>query len=178
MANRSKQKGKEFEEYVASLIRKKWNLKKYECHRALSSGTYKVDYSDIVFNPDNFKRPHLVIECKKRGRNEFTYNTLIYPQGLIRPWIKQLNSAVVKYKKHFEVEPLPLLVMATDKMHPLVLIDTCYLKDLKVNPQRWNLQISEDQILLSEFFYRIGEKQSFYGIPLQDFLTKWHLISR
>ena len=178
MANRSKQKGKEFEEYVASLIRKKWKLKKYECHRALSSGTYKVDYSDIVFNPDDFKRPHLVIECKKRGRKEFTYNTLLYPQSLIRPWIKQLNNAVAKYKKHFEVEPLPLLVIATDKMQPLVLVDTFYLRDLKVNPQRWNLQVLEEYNLPSEFLYRLDEKTSFYGVPLQDFLTKWQLIPR
>jgi len=125
MGNKSKDKGKRFEERVARIFRECWNLKKYECHRALSSGTYQVDYSDIVFSPETIERPHLIVECKIRASisaNQlltFTSDTQEF-----KSWMKQLDQSSEKYFKHFKVYPVPILVFAVNNMRPLVILDS------------------------------------------------------
>jgi len=164
MSNKSKGKGKRFEEYVAKIFREKWNLKKHECHRALSSGTYKVDYSDIVFNPDEYRRPHLIVECKKRA--SLPANQLLTFSTEFDNWIEQLNKAANKYQEYFDIYPLKLLVFSVDRMRPLVVIDKSQLT--KSYLKQRNLKLNKDITKLNYYI----KYDNYYSTWLDIFLTE------
>jgi len=161
--NKSKNKGKAFEERVAKIFRECWNLSKHECHRALSSGTYQVDYSDIVFSPETIKRPHLVVECKKRAH--LPANQLLSFPNELKVWINQLEESVQKYFSHFQVYPLPLIVFAINNMKPLVIVNKKELERVKNEP-KLNLTLAKS---ITELDFYIVNK-NFVATWLEDFL--------
>jgi len=157
--NRSKNKGKQFEERVAKIFRECWNLKKHECHRALSSGTYQVDYSDIVFSPDTIKRPHLIVECKKRSR--VSANQLLTFTSELKDWVNQLEVASHKYYEHFGVFPFPMIVFATNNMRPLAIVNIDHLN-----------RIPDFSNLLNLYLPKRPESLPFY-IVNNDYIGTW-----
>ena len=146
MANRNKQRGKQFENRVAEIIRRKWNLTRKECHRALSSGTFRTDFSDIEIMPFEYKMPYIIIECKYRKPNTLTYRKFINPDRLLEDWYEQITIAGYKFAEEFGKFPLRLIVYGIPNVMPMVALFDPDWSDLLMYPERYNLQVDEKKI--------------------------------
>jgi len=163
--NKSKNKGKQFEERVAKIFRECWHLSKHECHRALSSGTYQVDYSDIVFSPETIERPHLIVECKKR--KSVPANQLLTFTSEFNNWLEQVEEASEKYFQHFQVYPVSLIVFAVNNMRPIVIVDQELLSLIPSKPE-FNLYLIKHPTSLN--FYIVNN--NYIGTWLDLFLNE------
>ena len=135
--NKNKQRGKRFENKIADIIRKCWNLKRDECHRAQSSGTFKSDYSDIIIRPFEYKLPHIIIECKYR--KNLTPNKLLQPGNVLDSFYKQVSDASIKYMSEYDVAPLCSVVYASPNMYPIMSITEDDFVNLQQNSEQYNL---------------------------------------
>jgi hypothetical protein len=179
MANRSKQKGKRFESRVAELIREKWKLSKDECHRAQSSGTFEVDYSDIIIRPRDYKQPHVIIECKYRNPKTLTYSKVINPATFLDKVNNQLLQAKEKYRADYGITPIGLMVYASAYMPIMVAMTYEDYLGIKNVPD-YNLRYhSIDEDLLSVISYvRSDSGNSYVVMLLEEFLDLIGLIPR
>ena len=103
--SKAKRKGKWFESTVASMIAEAFSLTKNECHRATVSGITSWEYGDIYI-----RDMPLIVECKYHSTLDMRH--LLQINNMVKKWWDQLQAAVEKYKKDFNVEPLPLLVVS------------------------------------------------------------------
>ena len=171
MANKSKQKGKRFESRVAEIFRKKWNLSKDECYRAQSSGTFEVDYSDIIIRPRKYMQPHIVVECKYRNPKTLTYSRVINPANFLDKVNLQLKKSKEKYRADYGITPIGLIVYSSNYMPIMVAMTYEDYLGIKNVPD-YNLRYhSIDEDLLSVISYVKSDKDNSYVVMLlEEFL--------
>ena len=169
--NKYKNIGKRFEERVSEYFRKGWGLPPTAIHRALSSGTYKVDFSDIVFT--NFERwgyytPNLVVECKRRKSIPLNkYITLEISE--IPKWLSQLNDGKSKFSNQFGINTdnvLGILVVGIPNLEPFVVITTADLEYLRENSEKYNLTFNPNLT----FPYVVNPQLDVVGFKITHFL--------
>jgi len=153
--NRNKERGKRFENKIANVIRECWGLRKDECHRAQSSGTFTSDYSDIIIRPFEYKLPHIIIECKYRNSKTLTYNKLLNPGNLLDKFYEQIDEAGYKYLEEYETTPLKLITYGTPNMRPIVAIEETEFLHLQQYPETYNLQYHSNMFNTLTLFMKV-----------------------
>jgi Holliday junction resolvase len=120
MTNTQKERGKYFERKIVDSIRKTFELKKFECQRASSSGTGEFEFGDIFFN-DPEKFPY-IFECKFGYNWEFsTFFPSVSKQ--ILNFLKEAFEAGEKYKIKIKQDPkLICVVLAKPHYKPLGIV--------------------------------------------------------
>lgn len=120
MTNIQKERGKYFERRIVDSIRKTFELKKFECQRASSSGTGEFEFGDIFFN-DPEKYP-FIIECKFGYNWEFS---TFFPETnkIVLKFLEEAFEAGLKYKAKINKDPeLICVVLAKPHHKPLCIV--------------------------------------------------------
>ncbi len=120
MTNKQKERGKYFERKIVESIRKTFELKKFECQRASSSGTGEFEFGDIFFS-DPEKHPY-IFECKFGYNWEFS-TFFPYVSKQILNFLKEAFAAGEKYKLKIKQDPkLICVVLAKPHYKPLAIV--------------------------------------------------------
>ncbi len=130
MTNKQKERGKYFERKIVDTIREAFQLKKYECQRASSSGTGEFEFGDIFFN-DPEKYPY-VFECK--FGYDWELNTF-FPETntIILKFLEEAFMAGLKYRNKINKDPqLICVVLAKPRYKPLCIVPRCIAIDKPV----------------------------------------------
>jgi len=123
--SKSKDKGKYFEDKIASITREILHLRPHECKRCLASGNEAFEYGDVYFSdPEKFS---FVFECK--FHEDWTFSS-IFPvlSGKMLGFLHEVFPPRVKYRNYFGRDPFLSCVVFSKAYMPIycLTIDPVY----------------------------------------------------
>lgn len=120
---KSKAKGKRFENEIAENIVTSFGINKNMCYRAPCSGNGKFEYGDIYFANPEFCGG-VVLECK--NVNSWDIRS-IFPKlnALMCSWVDEHNQAIQKYVVDNKHNPRYTGIVFTKPYYPSYILSAC-----------------------------------------------------